>query len=124
MTMRLYPGSPRLNVRREREAIAQRWLAGARAETPYDDDCRKLWVMVMAVAISDLTSPHALHRASARAWVESRDTEPASFEWICKLLDADPGEVRARLSGEGVERMSRVVFSIRSGRERRRDGAA
>jgi hypothetical protein len=76
--------------------------------------------MVLAVAICDLTSADWSTRREARAWVDSRNVAPASFEWICQLLDCDPEEVRERLAAD-AERLHHISEDIAYGQIMRRD---
>jgi hypothetical protein len=115
-------GSPTLHERAAREAVAARWLAGARAEEHCEEDCKGLWVAVLCEAIHDLVSPNDLVRRSTRLWVDSRDTGPSSFEWICSLLGANPTAVRERLAGGGARRIESHLHAVRC--RERRQGAA
>lgn len=107
-------GRPRMHEAAAREAIAAQWLAGARAEECYEEDCKTLWVAVLVEAIHDLASPNDFVRGSARIWFTSRGTEPPSFEWICTLLGANATAIRERLAGDGARRIESRLRAVRS----------
>ena len=67
------------------------------------DSIRRLWVAVIEGAITDLRlegrvrpklTTNSAHPEMERAWFLSDATTPASFLWVCRLLDLEPDYLR------------------------------
>ena len=59
-----------------------------------EEDCKKLWVAVLAQAVKDARSKHYTNRDSALSWLRSKNQGFASFLWVCSILGFDPDLIR------------------------------
>lgn len=58
---------------------------------------RDLWAAVVMRAIGDLDSRSKSIRREAREWIDSNNTSPGSFLWVCTALGLPPYLVRRRI---------------------------
>ena len=52
-----------------------------------DEAYRKLWIAVLNRAIKDIER--------SRSWFEDENEETGSFQWICRVLDLNPGTIKS-----------------------------
>ena len=108
---------------------------GSKRGDPYANE-RLLWANVLADAINCVrkcppefitgvrnsggyesvggTNRRRRDGMQAQAWIESNDTGPCSFLWLCDALDCDPDYLRKRIA-EGVTLRRRSPASARHG---------
>ena len=48
---------------------------------------RKLWIAVLKQAIKD--------SKISRSWFEDENEDTGSFQWICSVLDLNPGSIKS-----------------------------
>ncbi|KKL71161.1 hypothetical protein LCGC14_2097710 [marine sediment metagenome] len=64
--------------------------------------CRKLWAAVLASALRDLQNKPkygaaASNRHMAQTWIDSDESSPSSFVWVCRVLEIDPERTRTAI---------------------------
>ena len=57
-----------------------------------DEAYRKLWIAVLKQAIKDIER--------SRQWFEDGNKETGSFQWICSVLDLNPGSIKTLVTYE------------------------
>ena len=60
----------------------------------------RLWSAVLLVALQDGKSSNPDTKSRALRWINSTDTKPCSFSWVCSLLDFDADYVRRNYNKE------------------------
>ena len=64
--------------------------------------CRKLWAHVLAGALQDLQNRAkygnaVANRHIAHTWIDSDESAPSSFVWVCRVLEIDPERTRTAI---------------------------
>lgn len=64
--------------------------------------CRRLWTSVLISAMSDLQNKAKYgaaptNRHIAQAWIDSEESAPSSFVWVCNALGMDPERTRTAI---------------------------
>jgi hypothetical protein len=61
-----------------------------------DEAYRNLWIAVLKQAIKDVEKYHGgFSTENSLSWFDDENEEIGSFQWICKILDLNPGSIKS-----------------------------
>lgn len=75
---------------------------------------RALWSAVLTTAFADLDDRNREIVADARKWIDSEDTSPQSYFWVCQILGVNPHDLRMICN----TRHGRKILHKNNGRQR------
>ena len=81
-----------------------------------DESIRQLWASVISQAICDIdVRGDRQSRVDAIRWINSEQSAPQSFVWVCDMLDLDSGKIRMMaMSRQGRKQLTGKLFSRRA----------
>jgi hypothetical protein len=57
---------------------------------------KELWAHVLGLAVKDAKG--GIHKVESEQWIASNSEDPATFRWVCRMLEIDPDWARREIA--------------------------